>query len=54
MYDILRIGYDYSNEKSHTCLIIGRQCDRTGRAIIIKKLYDKEAEEIYNKLTNIT
>lgn len=50
MEDSLVIGYDNSNGKDHTCLVVGR---KSGRGIIItNEFFDEEAEEIYNKLTN--
>ena len=46
--DRLIIGYDYSNGQDHTALLIGRRLGRGYKVLNI--IYDKEAEEIYNKL----
>lgn len=48
--DCLIIGYDISEEKEHSVLIIGRSIGN-GAFQIINEYLDKEAEEVYNKLT---
>lgn len=47
--DGLYIGYDKSNDKDHTSLMIGRMIGR-GTYMLINEFFDEEAEEIYNKL----
>lgn len=47
--DCLTIGYDYSKERDHTALIISRPLGN-GAFEMLNEFYDKEAEEIYNKL----
>lgn len=48
--DCLVIGYDQAKGKDHTCLIISRPIGN-GAYQIINEYLDKEAEEIYSKLT---
>jgi len=49
MEDRLVIGYDKAEDKDSQALIVSR---KIGRGLwIINEFYDKEAEEIYNKLT---
>lgn len=49
MEDRLVIGYDKVEGSSRQALIVGR---KNGRGLwIVNHFYDKEAEEIYNKLT---
>lgn len=49
MEDRLVIGYDKAEGNSRQALIVAR---KNGRGLwIINEFYDKEAEEIYNKLT---
>lgn len=49
MEDRLVIGYDKAEGSSRQALIVGR---KNGRGLwIVNQFYDKEAEEIYNKLT---
>ena len=49
MEDRLVIGYDKAEDKDSHALIVSR---KIGRGLwIINEFYDKEAEEIYNKLT---
>lgn len=50
MEDRLTIGIDISKQKDRSCMTIAR---RKGRGYqIINELFDKEAEDIYHKLTN--
>lgn len=47
--DRLVIGYDKAEDKDRQALIVSR---KNGRGLwIVNEFYDKEAEEIYNKLT---
>lgn len=48
--DSLIIGYDISEDKDHTCLMVAR--NNGDKTIILNNFYDKEAEEIYEKLTS--
>ena len=49
MEDRLVIGYDKAEGNSRQALIVAR---KNGRGLwIVNQFYDKEAEEIYNKLT---
>lgn len=49
MEDRLVIGYDKAEGSSRQALIVAR---KNGRGLwIVNQFYDKEAEEIYNKLT---
>lgn len=49
MEDRLIIGYDKAERKDRQALIVARE---NGRGLwIVNQFYDKEAEEIYNKLT---
>ena len=48
--DTLLIGYDFTNGKDETIMIIGRKTK--GQAVeIINALQGEEAEELYKKLT---
>lgn len=47
--DCLTIGYDFSKGRDHTVLIIGKPLGNEAFEIL-NEFYDKEAEEIYNKL----
>ena len=50
MEDRLIIGYDKAERKDRQALIVARE---NGRGLwIVNQFYDKEAEEIYNKLMN--
>lgn len=50
MEDRLIIGIDISKEKDRSCMIVAR---KEGRGYqVINELFDKEAEDIYYKLTN--
>lgn len=49
MEDRLIIGYDKAERKDRQALIVAR---KNGRGLwIVNQFYDKDAEEIYNKLT---
>lgn len=50
MEDRLIIGYDKAEDKDRQALIVSR---KNGRGLwIVNEFCDKEAEEIYNKLTD--
>lgn len=45
----LTIGYDFSKEKDHCCLIVA-QLRGNSEMMIINELYDEEADDLYKKL----
>lgn len=45
----LTIGYDFSEEKDHCCLIVA-QLRGNSEVMIINEFYDKEADELFKKL----
>lgn len=47
--DKLIVGYDLSDDKDHTCLIVCRQM-KNGY-LLLNNYYDEEANELYKKLT---
>lgn len=50
MTESLIIGYDNTNGKDHTVLVVGRK--RMNQTVeIINAFQDEEAEELYKKLT---
>lgn len=48
--DRLIIGYDYSNEKDHTCLLVSRLLE-DNTFLVLNEFWDEEAEYIHKKLT---
>lgn len=48
--DCLIIGYDVSENKDHTSLIIARPMQNTRGMLILNEFIDQEAEKIYKKL----
>lgn len=45
----LTIGYDFSKEKDHCCLIVA-QLRGNSEVMIINEFYDEEANELFKKL----
>lgn len=45
----LTIGYDFSKEKDHCCLIVARLRGNS-EIMIINEFYDEEANELFKKL----
>lgn len=45
----LTIGYDFSKEKDHCCLIV-TQLRGNSEVMIINEFYDEEANELFKKL----
>ena len=45
----LTIGYDFSKEKDHCCLIVA-QLRGNSEIMIINEFYDEEANELFKKL----
>ncbi len=46
---VLTIGYDFSKEKDHCCLIVA-QLRGNSEVMIINEFYDEEANELFKKL----
>ena len=49
--DALIIGYDFTNGRDHTVLIVGRK--NKGVVDIVNAFQGEEAEELYKKLTTV-
>lgn len=48
----LTIGYDFSKEKDHCCLIVA-QLRGNSEVMIINEFYDEEADELFKKLVGV-
>lgn len=48
----LTIGYDFSKEKDHCCLIV-TQLRGNSEMMIINEFYDEEADEFFKKLIGV-
>lgn len=48
----LTIGYDFSKEKDHCCLIVA-QLRGNSEVMIINEFYDEEANELFKKLVGV-
>ena len=48
----LIIGYDFSKEKDHCCLIVA-QLRGNSEVMIINEFYDEEADELFKKLVGV-
>lgn len=48
--DCLIIGYDMSENKDHTTLIVARPIQNTRGMLILNEFIDEEAKEIHKKL----
>lgn len=48
----LTIGYDFSKEKDHCCLIVA-QLRGNSEVMIINEFYDEEANSLFKKLVGV-
>ena len=48
----LTIGYDFSKEKDHCCLIVA-QLRGNSELMIINEFYDEDADELFKKLVGV-
>lgn len=48
---LITIGFDISENKDHCCLVVGKMRGKS-EIMIIKELFDDEANDLYKKILN--
>lgn len=48
---LITIGFDVSKDKDHCCLIVGKLRGKS-EIMVIKELYDDEANDLFEKIIN--